>query len=128
MARGFALKKIFRIRKRKDFVRISRFGFFYRSNSIVVQCDSGDSASFRVGFTASRKVGGAVERNRCKRRMRAAADVVLKDLGVFGVDYILIAKKSARTVGWNDLLDEMKTALRFLNNKMIQKPAIRLHS
>ncbi len=46
----------------------------------------------RVGFTASRKVGNAVLRNRAKRRLRAAAAAVLARDGRKGTDYVLIAR------------------------------------
>ncbi len=59
----------------------------------------------RVGVVAGRKVGGAVARNRAKRRLReAAARVRLQD----GVDYVVIASREVnqvefeRLVGWID--------------------------
>lgn len=46
----------------------------------------------RVGFTCSKKVGNAVARNRAKRRLRAAARLVLPDIGRPGWDYVLIGR------------------------------------
>lgn len=46
----------------------------------------------RVGFTCSRKVGGAVERNRAKRRLRALAAELLPTLGEPGTDYVLVGR------------------------------------
>jgi len=56
-----------------------------------------DSAMIRVGFTASRKVGNAVLRNRAKRRMRALAREIFPENGDRGSDYVLIARKNATT-------------------------------
>jgi len=46
----------------------------------------------RVGFTATRKIGNAVARNRAKRRLRAAADAVLPARAAPGFDLVLIAR------------------------------------
>ncbi|MEJ1991032.1 MAG: ribonuclease P protein component [Maritimibacter sp.] len=51
----------------------------------------------RVGFTASKKVGNAVARNRAKRRMRALARAVLLSEGKPGWDYVLVARPSETT-------------------------------
>lgn len=52
----------------------------------------------RIGFTASKKVGGAVVRNRAKRRLRALVDAVAPERARRGWDYVLIARAD-RTVG-----------------------------
>ena len=65
----------------------------------------------RIGITATRKIGGAVVRNRAKRRLRAAAQAILPQLGKPGLDYVLIARNGAPTRAWPRLLDDVKTAL-----------------
>ncbi len=54
-----------------------------------------DSGAVRVGYTCSKKVGNAVARNRAKRRLRAAARVVLPGVGRSGWDYVLIGRSEA---------------------------------
>ncbi len=70
-----------------------------------------DPASIGVGFTATRKVGGAVVRNRAKRRMREAARLLLPLHGKPGFDYVFIARNGAPSRPWPRLLDDMKSAL-----------------
>ncbi|MDR1335003.1 MAG: ribonuclease P protein component [Holosporaceae bacterium] len=106
------------LRFRHDFVRIARFGSYRRSNAVVVQCSVNELEFWRVGFTATKKIGNAVVRNRCKRRLRAAAAVVLNDIGAEGVDYVFIARKSTFYVSWNLLLYEVQNCIEFLNRKV----------
>jgi ribonuclease P protein component len=112
------VKKDFRVRVRSDFLRACGSGFYFKKNAILVQCAPNGLSTFRVGFTASKKVGNAVIRNRSKRRMRAVADLVLPEIGLAGVDYIFIARRSMPCVEWNLLLESVIEAVRFLNNKI----------
>ena len=52
----------------------------------------------RVGFTASKKIGNAVARNRAKRRLRAVAREILPRMAQPGWDYVLVAKPAVTTV------------------------------
>ena len=53
--------------------------------------DDGDPA-IRLGITVTKKIGGAVVRNRMKRRFRALARDLLLELGLAGADYVLIGR------------------------------------
>ena len=71
-----------------------------------------DQPTARIGFTASKKIGNAVLRNRAKRRMRAAAHELLTHLARPGWDYVLVARPQA-TVSrpFTDLLADLTSAL-----------------
>ncbi|MDR1983123.1 MAG: ribonuclease P protein component [Holosporaceae bacterium] len=113
------MKKNLRIKKRKDFVRVSKSNFSFRANSVVVLCNFNGLNTHRVGFTASKKIGNAVIRNLCKRRMRAAADIIFTKIGLAGIDYVLIARKSTDSVNWSLLVEEITHAVNFLNDKIL---------
>ena len=67
----------------------------------------------RIGFTASKKIGNAVARNRAKRRLRALAREVLPKLARPGWDYVLVAKPEATILrDYKDMLADFDTALR----------------
>ncbi|MGO1119101.1 ribonuclease P protein component [Rhodovibrionaceae bacterium A322] len=65
----------------------------------------------RVGFTASKKVGSAVARNRARRRLRAVAADLLPRLGNDGTDYVLIARAGTLTRDFDDLTRDLTRAL-----------------
>jgi ribonuclease P protein component len=70
-----------------------------------------DRGAVRVGFTASRRVGNAVARNRAKRRLRAAASKVLAEDGRAATDYVLIARAATATRQFDRLVADLHVAL-----------------
>ncbi len=112
------MEKRFRIRKRKDFLSASASGLSYRADFFVALAGFNETETYRVGFTASKRVGNSVIRNRCKRRMRAMARQLLPKLGLEKIDYVFIAKKSLITAEWNDFLEQAEKALIHLNKKI----------
>ena len=101
-----------RLKKRADFLRAAK-GVRRVEGAITLETcktpDGGDTC--RVGFTASRKIGNAVARNRAKRRLRAAASQLLPLLGRKGHDYVLVARATTGTRAYHALLADVTAAL-----------------
>ena len=66
----------------------------------------------RVGFTVTRKIGGAVVRNRMKRRFRALARETLPEHGIVGADHVLIGRAGGIERDYGSLAAELKRALK----------------
>jgi ribonuclease P protein component len=85
-----------RLKDRADFLRAQRGVRKVAAGLTLEICFTPDKNArkgcFRVGFTASRKVGNAVVRNRAKRRLRALAQAVLPLAGQECTDYVLVAR------------------------------------
>jgi ribonuclease P protein component len=77
----------------------------------------------RIGFTASRKIGIAVKRNRARRRLRAAVAAVLPASGRSGFDYVVVARSGTLTRQFTDLVGDLETALRHIHGKAEKRGA-----
>ena len=91
---------------------------------MVVQArDRGDdSALVRIGFTATKRIGGAVVRNRAKRRLREAARRLAPLHARAGHDYVFIARGGTAMRPWDRLLDDIKSALISLAANQVPAP------
>ena len=83
----------------------------------VEEDTDGDEVPFRVGYTASRRVGGATQRNRAKRRLREAVARVMPGHAKPGHDYVVIARAATVHRAFDDLLNDLETALARLGAK-----------
>lgn len=114
-----------RLKTRRDFLRAAR-GIRRVAPSVTLElCPSPEAGprTLRVGFTASRKIGGAVERNRAKRRLRAAAAALLPLYGKEGNDYVLVARPDTLTRPFSGLLEDLTGALHAAHAKLGRLPA-----
>lgn len=50
--------------------------------------------------------------------MKAAADIVLPNFGISGIDYVVIAKTKISTVRWDVLLEQIEKAFMIINEKI----------
>ncbi len=109
---------ITRLKVRADFVAASRAAWQARPAVVVQARDRNDDEdTVRAGFTATKKIGNAVIRNRAKRRLREAARQLLPDHGRPGHDYVFVARAVTPEAPWQGLLDDVKAALIRLGAK-----------
>ncbi len=102
---------ITRLKARADFVAMQD-GQSVNSGSLVVRrLRQPNREDLRVGFTATKKLGNAVVRNRAKRRMRALASALLPTLGQTGYDYVFIARSGLVDRDWDKLVSDATSAL-----------------
>ena len=103
---------LYTIKKRTTFVNIRNEGFFIRSKNMNIQklTDQNLNNKIGVGYTASKKIGNAVKRNKAKRIMRELAKKILIK-GKINTYYVLIAKTSILDSNFNDLLKELKKSI-----------------
>lgn len=80
------------------------------------------SSGLRVGFTVGRALGGAVVRNRMKRRLREAVRISRPREGV-NADVVINPKKSLLTLDFADVLNEVSRAFAVIEQKLAGKPA-----
>ena len=106
-----------RLRRRPEFLAVAKSGRRWAAPGLVLQAARRPEGSRlppapRIGFTASRKVGIAVERNRARRRLKAAVAAILPQAGEPGFDYVVIARTETLTRPFADLLRDLETALK----------------
>jgi ribonuclease P protein component len=110
------------LKKRADFLRAQK-GIRRRAAGLTLEiCPTPEPAAqdgrYRIGFTASRKVGDAVRRNRAKRRLRAAARAILPHHGLERTDYVLIARPDTLTRPFGDLVKDLAQSLAAAHLKL----------
>ena len=105
-----------RLKRRAEFLAVAAVRRSSAQPGIVVQMLRGEDRinRIRVGFTASRKVGNAVLRNRARRRLRELARRILPSETVVSADFVLIARRETVDRPFCDLETDLRAALRRL--------------
>jgi ribonuclease P protein component len=100
-----------RMRQRADFLAAAK-GLKVHAGAFVLQAlRRNDEGPARIGFTVSKKVGNAVERNRVRRRLREI--VRLSPLPLMsGHDYVLVGRRAALTLPFARMAEEFEGALK----------------
>ncbi len=108
--------KLATIKRRSDFLRI-RGGARCPTPSFVLECkdrEPGTQAPSgpRFGFTVTRALGCAVDRNKIRRRLKAAVGRLAETYARSGVDYIVIARRSAIDREFADIEKDLERAFQ----------------
>ena len=117
------MNKILVLKKRKDFLRAAQ-GIRMVVSTVILQAArnlSADTTPFRIGYTASKKIGKAHVRNKAKRRLRAIVRDVFPSMALDNVDYVLISRFNTADCKFKDLKSDIKWALK-KTNKMLSEP------
>lgn len=102
-----------RLKRRTDF-RAAASGMRAQGSAFVLQVcrrADADAGRVRVGFTVSRQVGNAVERNRVRRRLRELVRLAAAGRLRGGHDYVLVGRRAALAAPFRDMVQELDAAL-----------------
>jgi ribonuclease P protein component len=117
------VKRRQRLSRSRDFDAVYRKGRSVSTRYLVVyafprdETDGADPGDARLGLAVSRKVGGAVTRNRLKRRLRASLEELAANVAP-GHDYVVAARpglaEAAETRGFPWLTERVAEALELV--------------
>ena len=122
MQAGKPLIPLGRLKKRAEFLRV-RDGRVWRSRSLVLQARRRpdgtklSSEMTRFGFTATKRLGNAVTRNRARRRLRETVRLVAHTHARHGYDYVVIARHGALTQPFEHIQKELRSALEGIHKE-----------
>src|SRR3954447_7824103 len=100
------------IKKRADFLAANGGRRVPTPGFVLLVRDRQDSdPAMRVGFTVTKKIGGAVVRNRMKRRFRELAHEIVSVRGAAGSDHVMICRTQGGERDFDLLRTELEGAL-----------------
>ena len=116
--------KLSTLKKRSDFLRVAAARQKWISPTVIIQTSkkpTPEGGDIRVGYTASKKVGNAVFRNKAKRRLREAVKQVLISGAKKDHDYVLIARREISERSFKELIRDLKWSLKRLHDNSGKK-------
>lgn len=103
--------KIIRMKKRKQFLHVAEQGTRVIASGMVVQVCSSKEPGVRIGFTVTKKVGGAVVRNRVRRRLREVVRLSPDIHKLNGYDLVFIGRQSTENRPFSKLKSDLSYVL-----------------
>lgn len=104
------MKKSFRLTRSEDIKRVRQEGITTAHKALVLGFRSNDLEKNRIAVIAGRSIGGAVQRNLAKRRIRSAFHCFLPALSN-GYDIVIIARKHILEIEYQALVDALRSLL-----------------
>jgi ribonuclease P protein component len=103
--------RVVRLKRRREFLAVAGTRCRWVAPAFVLQAGPRARADeIGIGFTASRRLGKAVARNRARRRLRAAARALLPGAARAGYDYVIVARPAILTCSFETLLTDLAKA------------------
>lgn len=119
--RNIVNKRLERILRRPDYLRAARTKSNAVTPGLILQsAPLGVNATGlgpRIGYTVSKKVGNAVARNRVRRRLKSIASDVLEAESKEPLDFVLIGRVNTLKRSYDDLLDDLRFALKQIRSR-----------
>jgi len=112
-----------KLRRRRDFLAAATGAKAPTAGFVLQERRRDDEGPARVGFTVSKKVGGAVERNRVRRRLREVVRLSAARNPRSGSDYVLVGRSNALELPFCRLVEDFAGALSRLDKA--RRPAER---
>ncbi|KND20194.1 ribonuclease P [Pannonibacter phragmitetus] len=100
------------LKKRSEFLAVAKGGRTDRRAFALQGLKRADEGPARVGYTVTKKTGNAVERNRIKRRLRAAVAQLEDETVPSGADFVIIGRRAALNQPFADLVRELNSGLK----------------
>ena len=104
------MKSALRLRRPAEFKHVRRAGKAYRHPSVLVSVCASNLPHNRYGFVVGKRLGGAVQRNRCKRRLRALMHALHESLRQ-GFDIVVVARPAMQGQPFAELQRILKRLL-----------------
>ena len=112
-----------RLKQRADFLAAAGGAKVATAAFVLQGRNRDDDGPARIGFTVSRKVGTAVERNRVRRRLRDIVRRSASDSLRSGYDYVLVGRRTALSRQFETMIEDFSNALRRIGPPPSPSPA-----
>lgn len=119
-------KRYYILKKRAEFLKVRNCGFSVAKKNVVVQaCLRAQGSHFsypRFGYTATKKIGNSVIRNRCRRRLKNVSFLIFSNFleEVSNIDWVFIARFNCDRCPYLDLYRQVEDAVADIRTRLLK--------